>query len=83
MVCDNMALSQHDIARLKDSGIACTTDDYKYQYTSEDGQYGKTGHMGRACVTAGGGLFEEKGWEPQCGVINSVVFLFGEPIFFY
>ena len=54
MVRDNMVLSQHDIAYLKDSGIACTEDDYKYQYTSEDDRYGKTGYMGRACGTTGG-----------------------------
>ena len=36
-------LSQHDMAHLKDSGIACTQDDFKYDHTSDDGTYGKIG----------------------------------------
>ncbi|KAI0211036.1 hypothetical protein LSAT2_004172 [Lamellibrachia satsuma] len=36
---DNMVLSQYDVAYLKDCGIACTKDDYKYEYTIKDGTY--------------------------------------------
>ena len=43
VVCDNLVLSQHDMAHLKDSGIACTQDDFKYHHMSDDGTYGKIG----------------------------------------
>ena len=43
IVCDNLVLSQHDMAHLKDSGIACTQDDFKYDHTSDGGTYGKIG----------------------------------------
>ncbi|KAI0221585.1 hypothetical protein LSAT2_027102 [Lamellibrachia satsuma] len=36
---DNRVLSQHDVAYLKDCGIACTKDNYKYEYTIDDGTY--------------------------------------------
>ena len=40
-------LSPHDVAYLKDCGIACTKDNYKYEYTIDDGTYGKTGQGGK------------------------------------
>ena len=32
-------LSQHDVAYLKDCGIACTKGNYKYEYTIDDGTW--------------------------------------------
>ena len=48
-------LSQHDMAYSKDCGIACTKDDYKYEYTIEDGTYSKTGQGREESVGTGEG----------------------------
>ena len=48
-------LSQYDVAYLKDCGIACTKDDYKYEYTIKDGTYGMTGQGWEESVGTGEG----------------------------